>query len=282
MSCAIAWLSAPLALEAVKQLVFGLQPILEQTAARFLGDQPITLLGSQISADQIATQAMVKIRGALEQTSNLATLVSFAFGGIFGFFLTMTLLAYFLATGGSLVKGFVRLFPPNWRGRTQAALSRLSPILWRYFFGVGCVVVYAGSAAYIGLGLALHLKHAPILAALTGILEIVPVLGPGLSAILAGVVAIEQSKGAWGIVLYAIYATALRLSIDQVVGPLVLGKAAQLHPTIVIFCFLAGGLLFGIPGVVLAAPAALALKVVLATVYGELPGDARSPKQVGQ
>jgi predicted PurR-regulated permease PerM len=51
----------------------------------------------------------------------------------------------------------------------------------------------------------------------------------------------------------------------------VLGRAARLHPTVIIFCFLSGGLLFGIAGMILAVPVALTIKVTLATLYGELP-----------
>jgi len=51
--------------------------------------------------------------------------------------------------------------------------------------------------------------------------------------------------------------TVLRLSIDQLLGPVVLGRAARLHPTMIIFCFLSGGLLFGIAGMILAVPVAL-------------------------
>ena len=73
----------------------------------------------------------------------------------------------------------------------------------------------------------------------------------------------------WSIIAYVIYATALRLSIDQLVGPLLLGSAARVHPTLVIFCFLAGAAMFGIVGVILAVPVALTVKVVLAAIYGE-------------
>jgi predicted PurR-regulated permease PerM len=52
-------------------------------------------------------------------------------------------------------------------------------------------------------------------------------------------------------------------------GPVVLGQAARLHPVVIIFCFLSGGLLFGIAGVIMAVPVALALKVSLATLYDE-------------
>jgi len=49
----------------------------------------------------------------------------------------------------------------------------------------------------------------------------------------------------------------------------VLGKAAYLPPVMVIFCFLAGGMLFGIVGVVMAVPVALAVKALLGEVYRE-------------
>jgi predicted PurR-regulated permease PerM len=71
------------------------------------------------------------------------------------------------------------------------------------------------------------------------------------------------------IVDYALYATALRLSIDQLLGPIVLGTAAHVHPVLIIFCFLAGGITFGIPGVILAVPVALLFKSTLATLYGD-------------
>jgi predicted PurR-regulated permease PerM len=71
------------------------------------------------------------------------------------------------------------------------------------------------------------------------------------------------------IIAYALYATALRISIDQLFGPLALGTAAQLHPVLVIFCFLSGALLFGIVGVIMAVPVALVVKTILALLYDE-------------
>jgi predicted PurR-regulated permease PerM len=109
------------------------------------------------------------------------------------------------------------------------------------------------------------------LALLTGFLEMIPMIGPAASAVIAGLVAVRQAAGFEAIVAYAVYATVLRLSIDQLLGPVVLGRAARLHPTVIIFCFLSGGLLFGIAGMILAVPVALTIKVTLATLYRELP-----------
>src|SRR5581483_4424730 len=150
------------------------------------------------------------------------------------------------------------------------------------FIGVFVVVVYATTAAYIGLGLVLGLHHAVVLAMLSGILEMIPLVGPGAAAVIAGLIAVRYATGIESIIAYTIYAAALRLSIDQLLGPIALGTAARLHPALIIFCFLAGGLLYGVTGVILAAPVALITKVTLATLYDdpEAPGaDSRMTAQ---
>src|SRR5262249_50882381 len=144
---------------------------------------------------------------------------------------------------------------------------RLDPVLKRYFIGVIVVVIYAMAAAYLGLGLFLGIRAALFLAVLTGLLEMIPVIGPASAAVLAGLVALHQADSVAAVVAFPIYPTSSRLS--HLRGPVVLGHAARLHPTVIIFCFLAGGLLFGIPGVIMAVPVALAIKVTLATIYDE-------------
>jgi predicted PurR-regulated permease PerM len=161
------------------------------------------------------------------------------------------------------------LVPPGRRYFAKRVWAELDPVLRRYFIGVLLVVLYASVAAYIGLGLILNIRHAGFLALLTGILEIIPIIGPAASAIIAGLVAVQQSTTPWSIMAYVIYAAALRISIDQFIGPIVLGKAAYIHPVLVIFCFLSGALLFGLVGVILAVPTAIAIKSTLTVLYRE-------------
>src|SRR5262249_3857130 len=59
------------------------------------------------------------------------------------------------------------------------------------------------------------------------------------------------------------------ISIDEVLAPVVLGRAARLHPVVVIFCIPAGALLYGVAGVIMAVPCALAVRVTLARLYEE-------------
>jgi len=179
------------------------------------------------------------------------------------------LLFYFLVSGRRVARGVFWVVPPHRRLLVARIWERLDPVLIRYFLGVFGVVAYATVAAYIGLGVILGIQHAALLACLTGVLETVPVIGTTAAAVLAGLVALRTATGILNIAEYALYATVLRLSIDQLVGPIVLGRAAHLHPVLIIFCFLAGGIVLGVPGVILAVPVALVVKSTLATLYGD-------------
>ncbi len=234
-----------------------------------LGGGSISLFGQTLNADQIAHTIFDRVRDWLGQTDQLVTLTGYSLGAIMGVFLTAVLLLYFLLGGRGVARGMLWIVPPHRRDLVRRIWQRVDPALTRYFIGVIAVVVYATVAAYIGLGVILGIDHAVMLALLTGILETVPVIGPTAAATIAGLVSLRTATGLGSILAYAAYATALRLSIDQVFGPLVLGRAARVHPVLIIFCFLSGAVLLGVPGVIIAVPVALIIKNTLATLYGD-------------
>ena len=248
-----------------------LQGIIENFTRQAIGDQPVTLFGSTLDAHEIAQGALNRLRDWAAHTDQIGVLTEFSLAFVMGAFLTTVLLLYFLVSGRQIARGIFWIVPPHRRPLVARIWTRLDPVLLRYFIGVLGVIVYATIAAYVGLGVILGINHAIFLALLTGVMEIVPVVGPTSAAILAGLVSLRTASGIINILEYAAYATLLRLSIDQIVGPIVLGRAAHVHPVLIIFCFLAGGIVLGIPGVILAVPVALVVKSTLATVYGDTP-----------
>ena len=117
----------------------------------------------------------------------------------------------------------------------------------------------------------MQLPHALLLSVAVALLETIPALGPFASGVLAGAASLQaQSLSAVGFTIA--YVIALRLFVDNVVCPLVLGRATALPPVVVIFALLMGGLLFGLPGFLLAVPAAAAVRIVLKAIYEERRG----------
>jgi predicted PurR-regulated permease PerM len=252
-----------------QDLVGSLQELLQNFAAQATDSHSMQIFGISVDGRQIAQTAVDRFHQWIGQTDQLALITGYGLATIMGAFLSVVLLFYFLATGPRIANGILWIAPPHRRPLVRRIWARLDPVLTRYFLGMIVVVIYATIASYVGLGFFLGIQHAVLLALLTGILETVPVVGPTSAAIIAGLVSLRTATGIMSIVDYALYATALRLSIDQLVGPIVLGTAAHVHPVLIIFCFLAGGVVFGIPGIILAVPVALLIKSTLATLYGD-------------
>jgi predicted PurR-regulated permease PerM len=263
----IGWLGLPPLVAQITQAGGNLEASLEGMLRQFMGDTSINLLGAPIDAHDLAIRLVSGLQSLLGDSARLFTLIAYGFVGLFGFILCWVLLGYLLIAGARTGEALFWLVPPNHRPFAHRVWSDLHRVLWRYFAGVALVVLYASTAAYIGLGLILGIHHALFLALISGLLEVIPVVGPFASATIAGLVAVQQATSPWNIVEYIAYAVALRVSIDEFFGPIVLGRAAYLPPVLVIFCFLAGGILFGIVGIVLAVPFALTVKAILAELY---------------
>jgi predicted PurR-regulated permease PerM len=273
----MSFLALPALQRGLTRVVFDFQDIIANLAKAAIGDRSINVFGKSMNATQLTQVVVSSVREWIEQPEKLLLLGGVTFAALWASFLIPTLLFYFLYSGPRVFRGLLWLVPPEHRALVLDIWSKLNPVLRRYFIGILIVVVYATTAAYIGLGIVLHIPHAFFLALLTGFLEMIPAIGPLASAVIAGLVAVHYATGIGAIIGYAVYATALRLSIDQLFGPLALGVAARLHPVVIIFCFIAGGMLFGIAGVVMAVPVALVAKICLAVLYDE-PLDGRETK----
>ncbi len=248
--------------------VRDLQGTLEQLLRQANGGEPIQFLSLSIGPETVHI-AFDRAREWFADPGHVALLTGYGLVGIIGTFLTVVLLIWFLITGPSVARGMFWLVPPRHRQLVLRIWTQLDPILKHYFIGVAATVVYATIASYIGLSFILRLDHAVLLSLLTGVAETLPFIGSTAVAVIAGLVALHTASGIMSVVAFAVYATVLRLSIDQLVAPLVLGRAANVHPVLIIFCFLAGAVTFGIAGVILSVPVALTVKATLAELYAD-------------
>ena len=258
---------APMLAGAVQSAGSTLPRTLARVLGALLGTHRIAVLGMHWSAAQIAAALAHSLQAWLARPGSAARLLFWGAGALFELILTVVLLGYFLIDAPRIGRGLIWLVPPRHREVLYQAGREFAPLARRYFIGVALVALYAACLAEIGLGAVLRLAHAPVLALLTGLLELLPFLGPTIALLVTALNVLGQLPGAWGVVAFAVYAATLRISIDQFVGPVLLGRAADLRPVLVIFCFLAGGVIFGVVGAILAVPAALGIKVLLGVLY---------------
>ena len=176
---------------------------------------------------------------------------------IFSAIIILVVSIYMLLDFPRLARAIDRRFPP--RPGSPSLLVRMERSLVSYVRGQALVSLIIGTSAGIGLWLLGVLgwlphgqKYALLFGAWTAVTELIPYLGPWLGAIPPLLYALVVHP------LSAVWVAILFLAIHQVEGhivvPNVMGSALRLHPLLVIFGLLAGGEIYGLPGVLVALP----------------------------
>jgi len=121
-----------------------------------------------------------------------------------------------------------------------------------YFYGVSIVAVF--NAVIVGAGaLALGVPLAGTIAVVTLVTAYIPFIGAFVSGAFAVVIALgsEGTETALLMLLIVLLANGI---LQQIVQPIAFGATLDLNPLVVLIATIAGGALFGMPGLVLAAP----------------------------
>jgi predicted PurR-regulated permease PerM len=212
--------------------------------------------------------------------------------GLFSLILIVVISIYMLLDFERLEQSLDRRFPPH---GGPPLTRRIERALAGYVRGQVILSVVIGASAGFGMWVlgAVGLvpgadKYALLFGLWTGIIEVIPYIGPWLDAVPPALYALVVHP------LGVVWVAALFVFIYQIEGhvvvPNVMANALRLHPLLVIFGLLAGGELYGLPGVFLALPTMAALRAIW-EFFGErvelepwregdepLPVDVEAPK----
>ena len=198
-------------------------------------------------------------------------LISFAQGAAFGviqllfsLILIVVISVYMLLDMQRLERAIDRRFPPH--GGEPLTL-RIESALAGYVRGQVLLSTIIGTSAGIGMWLlgALDLvpgaeQYALLFGIWTAVIEVIPYIGPWLSAVPPAIYALVVEP------ISVLWVAALFVFIYQVEGhvvvPNVMANALRLHPLLVIFGLLAGAELYGIAGILVALPTLAALRAI--------------------
>jgi hypothetical protein len=113
------------------------------------------------------------------------------------------------------------------------------------------------------------------LAALAGLADVLPYIGPLLSVGPAVLAALPQGPVVAVAVLFLMLAYVEFES--RVLVPRIYGRALRLPSSVVLFALLAGGTLMGLLGALLALPVAATVVMLIEELRVELPGEQEQP-----
>ena len=184
---------------------------------------------------------------------------------LFSLVLLVVVSIYMLLDAERLTRAVDRRFPPA--PGSPPLMRRIEGALAGYVKGQVLLSLIIGTSAGIGLWLLGFLgwaegmdSYAVLFGAWVAAMELIPYLGPWLGAIPPVLYALVVDP------ISAIWVVLLFLAVHQIEGhivvPNVMGSALRLHPLLVIFGLLAGGEIYGLPGVFVALPLLAALRAM--------------------
>ncbi len=213
--------------------------------------------------------------GGGEAVGTVFSAVAGVVGGIFGLITILILTFYVLVEADSLRNTMLRLFPAHDRPRVAAVSRDITVKVSAWLAGQLVLGGIIGTSSAVGLWL-LGVPFYYVLAVISGIGELIPVIGPILSAIPAVAVAVTVSLNK--ALLVIIFFIVQQQFENHVLVPKVMQRQVGVSPVIVIVALLIGGKLLGIVGAVLAVPTAAILQVLLTELFNEKDAKQRQPK----
>jgi len=173
------------------------------------------------------------------------------FSGVFSTLTVFVISFYLMMEREKLKRQFASICPKKYQNHVLNTIVLIENKIGLWLRGQLILCFAIGFFTWVGLAL-LGLPFALPLAVFAGILEIVPTIGPIVSAIPAIIVALTISPGlAISIVIFYILLQALE---NNLLVPKIMGKAVGLNPIVIIIGVLIGGKFLGILGALLAIP----------------------------
>ena len=226
----------------------------------WLTEGPLDLTRAQV--DQYIDQASQQL------SAQRSSLISGAFKGAYvvveiiaGLLLTLVLLFFFVKDGDRIGNAFLNLFGEERRNDMREVGGRVWTTLGAYIRGTAIV----GVVDAIFIGGALLIMGVPLVVPLT-IITFFAAFFPLVGAVVAGILATLVALVTEGFVAAAVIA-GVTIVVQQVEGdvlqPIVLGRAVNLHPLVILLSLTAGAIVAGVAGAFLAVPLAAVTTVVV-------------------
>jgi predicted PurR-regulated permease PerM len=229
-----------------------------ERAQQFLHDRGL-LSGEFLTLEE----AVERAPGAAGDTNVVSTVfgaVRGLFGGIVGFLTILIVTFYLLVDSWSLHSTFLRLFPLRERARVDAVTRAITVKVSAWLGGQLFLAAIIGTTSVIGLWL-MGIPFFYVLALISAVGEMIPVVGPILAAIPA--IAVAATVSYQKVLMVVIFFVVQQQFENHVLVPKVMSRQVGVTAVTVIVAILIGGKMLGILGALLAVPTAAIIQVVL-------------------
>jgi predicted PurR-regulated permease PerM len=170
------------------------------------------------------------------------------------------LMVYFILEGAGAYRWFLSFFPSGSRDRLDKTLRRAEVRMGKWLVGQGSLMLILGLTSTI-VYLILGVRYAYLLGVLTGLLNIIPVVGAAVCVALAVLVAAIDS---WGRVIGVLIFYVIYLQVENsILTPRIMRNSVGLPALAILLALVLGSALEGVPGAMVSVPTAVLVAVLL-------------------
>ncbi len=239
----------------------GLPPVITQAQ---------TLIGSLAS---LLAGLDINLNDTFSITSLVPQLSKFS-GGVFGAlssgFSTITTLfsvlmisIYMSLDWENLKRKFIGAFPDKYKVEVLRIVEEIELNVGHWVKGQITLMVVIGSISFVGL-LLLRVPYPLALALIAGLLEVVPILGPVLAAVIASIIGFADTP-VKGLAVIALFTVIQQLENNLLV-PKVMQRVSGFSPLVILIALLIGSNFFGIAGAIMAVPLTMIAVIIVKSI----------------
>ena len=205
----------------------------------------------------------ISIQTDIEMLASAETALSYIsslFKVFFIMLVTLLLSYHWTLNGKRTIESLLILFPKNKREEHSEMIAAIESKIGYFIAGQGALCLVVGVMAIIGY-MAIGLPNAFVLGLVAGAFEAIPMIGPTLGAIPAGLIALSVSPSTliWVIVITVV----IQLTENNLLVPRIMSKAVGVNPFVSLLAIFAFSSLFGLAGALMAIPMAAIIQLVL-------------------
>jgi predicted PurR-regulated permease PerM len=244
----------------VQDALKNLPQLIESISGQVYQFGPFKLDFSQLDLSDVSQQVLGMVQPLLSQTGTILGTVAGSAANFLGWTLFVLLVSYFvLAESGGLRERMVTVDIPGY-SQDVSRLTRELGRIWNAFLRGQIIIFFLTVIVYSIVLTLLGVQYALSLAFIAGLARFVPYVGPAVNWGILVIVAYFQVFKLFGMtpLYYTLLVLVVALVIDQIfdniVSPRILSDALKVHPAAVLVSAIITANLFGILGVVIAAP----------------------------
>ena len=225
----------------------------------------VTIFGHNLSDLITIEKFMTATPDVAQNIVNQSWTVTMGIFQVFVILVVLTMIVYYLLVDKDYLKEkFIEFFPPQYKEKASSILSTISLKLGGY------VRIQILSMAAVGIMmtivlLLLGVDYAFLLGLVTGILDIVPLLGPTIA--LVAILLVAYPLGIVKIVIIIAGFLIVQQLSNYIVRPILFGKFMKLHPLMIFLALFLAEQFLGFWGVILSPAIAAMICVLIDELY---------------